>query len=111
MSAAVKDITDQAFEQEVVKANKPALVDFWAAWCGPCKMLSPIVEEVAKTHQNQFNFFKVNVDDNPQVAANFQIMSIPTLIFFKGGRPIDKIIGLVSKEEITRRLEAILRGD
>jgi len=111
MSAAVKEITDQAFENEILKSDKPSLVDFWAAWCGPCKMLSPIVEEVAGKYQDKFKFWKMNVDDNPQQAANFQIMSIPTLLFFKEGRPVDKIVGLVSKEEITRRLEAILRGD
>lgn len=110
MSGAVKEITDQLFEKEILKSEKPALVDFWAVWCGPCKMLSPIVEEVAGKYQGRFNFFKINVDDNPQQAANFQIMSIPTLIFFKGGQPVDKIIGLVSKEEIVKRLQGILEN-
>ena len=108
MSGTVKEITDAGFEKEVLKSDKPVLVDFWAAWCGPCKMLSPIVEEVAGKYQNQFKFCKVNVDENPQQAANFQIMSIPTMIFFKGGEPVDKVIGLISKDEIVKRLQGIL---
>ena len=108
MSGTVQEITDAGFEKEVLKSDKPVLVDFWAAWCGPCKMLSPIVEEVAGKYQNQFKFCKVNVDENPQQAANFQIMSIPTMIFFKGGEPVDKVIGLISKDEIVKRLQGIL---
>ena len=108
MAGVVKEITDQTFQKEVLQADKPTLVDFWAAWCGPCKMLSPIVEEVAGKYQDKFKFCKVNVDENPQQAANFQIMSIPTMIFFKDGQPVDKVIGLVSKEEIVKRLQGTL---
>ena len=108
MASFVKATTDGTFATEVLKSDRPVLVDFWAEWCGPCKMLSPIVEEVAGTYQDQFKFCKINVDENPQQAANFQIMSIPTMIFFKEGRPVDKVIGLISKEEIVRRLQGIL---
>ena len=111
MGEFVRATTDGTFKKDVLDSAKPALVDFWAAWCGPCKMLSPIVEEVATKYQGQFDFYKINVDDNPQQAANFQIMSIPTLIFFKGGQPVDKVIGLVSKEEIGKRLQGILQDD
>ena len=108
MGSAVKEVTDQTFDQEILKSDRPALIDFWASWCGPCKMLSPIVEEVAAQYQGKFKFCKINVDDNPEQAARFQIMSIPTLIFFNGGQPVDKVIGLISKEEIIRRVQAIL---
>ena len=107
MASFVKATTDGTFATEVLKSDRPVLVDFWAEWCGPCKMLSPIVEEVAGKYQDQFKFCKINVDENPQQAANFQIMSIPTMIFFKEGRPVDKVIGLISKEEIVRRLQGL----
>ena len=103
----VLEISDKTFQKEVLQSDKPVVVDFWAEWCGPCKMLSPIVEEVAK-EEHAVKFCKLNVDDNPHQAGNFQIMSIPTLLFFSGGRPVDKVIGLISKDEMAKRVQGLL---
>jgi len=110
MGEHVLEVSDQNFEKEVVQSDKPVVVDFWAAWCGPCKMLSPIVEEVAKEY-NQMKFCKLNVDDNPTQAGNFQIMSIPTLLFFKQGKAIDKVVGLISKGEMVKRVQGVLGSE
>ena len=110
MGEHVLEVSDQNFEKEVVQSDKPVVVDFWAAWCGPCKMLSPIVEEVAKEY-SQVKFCRLNVDDNPNQAGNFQIMSIPTLIFFKQGKAIDKVVGLISKGEMVKRVQGVLGSE
>ncbi len=104
---AVLEVTDGTFRKEVLESDKPVVVDFWAAWCGPCKMLSPIVDEVSQGEKS-VKFCKLNVDDNPSQAGNFQIMSIPTLIFFKDGKPVDKVVGLVSKDELANRVQGLL---
>ena len=110
MSAQVLEVSDQTFDKEVLQSDKPVVVDFWAAWCGPCKMLSPVVEEVAKEHQ-EVKFCKINVDDNPNQAGRFQIMSIPTLIFFRQGKAVDKVIGLISKGEMVKRVQGVLERE
>lgn len=107
MGAQVLEISDATFQKEVLQSDKPVVVDFWAAWCGPCKMLSPIVEEVAQQEQ-AVKFCKLNVDDNPNQAGNFQIMSIPTLLFFSGGSLVDKVIGLISRDEMVKRVKGLL---
>ena len=108
MAGAVKELTDGNFEQEVIKASTPALVDMWAAWCGPCRMIAPVVEELAGRYQGKVNFGKLNVDDHPQLAAQYRIMNIPTLLLFKSGREVDRIIGVQPKEELVRRIEKTL---
>ena len=102
------DVSDQDFTEKVIEADKPVLVDFWAEWCGPCRMVAPIVEELAGEYEGKVDFTKLNVDFNPTVATTFGIRSIPTLLVFKGGKPVDQVIGAVPKAEIKKRLEAAL---
>ena len=102
------DVSDQDFTEKVIEAEKPVLVDFWAEWCGPCRMVAPIVEELAGEYEGKVDFTKLNVDFNPTVATTFGIRSIPTLLVFKGGKPVDQVIGAVPKAEIKKRLEAAL---
>jgi len=108
MGGSVVELTESNFEQEVTKAAMPVLVDLWAAWCGPCRMIAPIVEELAGTYQGKVKFGKVNVDDFPQLAAQFRVMNIPTLLLFKAGQEADRIVGVVPKQELTRRLDKVL---
>ena len=97
-------ITNQNFEQEVLKSDKKVLVDFWASWCGPCRMLSPIIDEVAKS-TDKVKVGKVNVDEESDLATKFAVMSIPTLILFENGKPVKQIVGVQSKDAILRMLE------
>ncbi len=101
-------ITDQTFEQAVLKSDKPVLVDFWAVWCGPCQMQGPIVEDVAKTMEGKAVVGKVNVDENPGVAGKYGVMSIPTLIIFKGGQPVKQFVGAQSKDILISALNAVI---
>lgn len=96
---AVVEITKDNFEQTVLKADKPVLVDFWAEWCGPCQMMGPIVDEVAE-ERNDIIIGKLNVDTQPEIALRYNVMSIPTLILFENGEEAQKSIGLISKEEL-----------
>ena len=110
MAGAVVEFSDTNFEQEVTKSPLPVLVDLWAAWCAPCRMIAPVVEELAEKYQGKMKMGKLNVDDHPQVAAQFRIMNIPTLLLFKGGQEVDRIVGVVPKEELTRRIERVMSG-
>ena len=92
--------TDDNFEEEVLKSEKPVLIDFWAPWCGPCKAIGPIVEELADQLKDSIKVMKLNVDDNQKTAVNFGVRSIPTLILFKGGKVADTLVGLVPKEKL-----------
>src|SRR3989338_7654220 len=108
MAGAVVEFSEANFEQEVLKSGLPVLVDLWAAWCGPCRMIAPVVEELAGTYQGKVKVGKLNVDDYPQVAAQHRIMNIPTLLLFKGGKEVDRMIGVQPKEELLRRLNKVL---
>lgn len=100
MSAHIKAVTDANFEQEVLSSNKPVLVDFWAEWCGPCRALTPIFEDVATTHHEQVSFVKINIDENSETPSKFGVMSIPTLILFKNGQVEAMKMGLLSKSQL-----------
>ncbi len=104
----VTDVTDQNFEQEVIKSTLPVLVDLWAPWCGPCRMVAPVVEKLAEEYNGRFKFCRLNVDENHQTAAKYRIMSIPTLIFFKGGTAVDTVIGAVQKQALQPKIDALL---
>ena len=99
--------TDQNFDQEVIKSDKPVLVDFWAPWCGPCQMMGPIVEELAKEMEGKVKIGKLNVDENSRIAQEFSIMSIPALIIFKDGKEIKRLVGVQSKEALKEELGKI----
>ena len=107
MAGAVVEFSEANFDQEVMKSTIPVLVDLWAAWCGPCRIIAPVVEELAGKYQGKMKMGKLNVDDHPQVAGRFRIMNIPTLLLFKGGQEVDRIVGVVPKEELTRRIERV----
>lgn len=102
------EINDANFEELVLKSDKPVLVDFWAEWCGPCRMVGPIVEELAKEYDGKAVVGKVNVDHNPNISMNFGIRNIPTILFFKNGQVVDKQVGAVPKANLTAKLNAQL---
>lgn len=105
MAKNVLELSDQNFDQEVEKASGVTLVDFWASWCGPCKMIAPVVEELSGEYEGKVKFGKVNVDENPSTASKYAIRSIPTLMVFKNGAVVDQIIGVHPKGEIKKYLD------
>jgi thioredoxin 1 len=108
MSEHVTDVTDQSFENDVLKSDRPVLVDFWAEWCHPCKMLAPAVAQVAETYEGKAKVVKMNVDDNNQVPPRFGIKGIPTLILFNKGAEAERVVGATSKENISRMIDRAL---
>jgi thioredoxin 1 len=109
MSDKPVEMTDAKFEEEVIKSETPVLVDFWAPWCAPCRMVAPVLEELADAHKGKVKICKLNVDENPVTAQNFEIRAIPTLLLFKGGRPAARMVGVRPKEEIEKEIEAAIK--
>ncbi len=103
--SSVLELTEKNFENEVTKSDLPVLVDFWAEWCGPCKMMSPIVDQIAAEMQGKLKVAKVNVDEAQELAAQFNIMSIPTMMVFKAGKPVEIIVGAMSKDQLLNKVK------
>jgi len=101
-------VTEGTFEAQVEKSSLPVLVDFWAPWCGPCRMVGPILEEIAAENEGKLTVAKVNVDENPKLASKFGIRGIPTMLFFKSGAPVDQMVGAGSKQMIQQKVDSLL---
>jgi len=108
MGASVMEINDSNFDQEVMKSDKLTLVDFWAPWCGPCRMIAPVMDELSKDYDGKVKFTKVNVDDNPSTASTFGIRGIPTIVFVKNGEVVDQVVGAVPKSELEKAINSSL---
>jgi thioredoxin 1 len=108
MTPSVTTLSDTTFDEEIGAADEPVLVDFWAEWCGPCKMVAPILDEIAEEHEGKIRIAKLNVDDNPEIARRFSVMSIPTLIVFRDGQEAARIIGAKGKGQLVQELNAFL---
>ena len=106
--AKALEVTDSTFEQEVLQANQPVLVDFWAVWCGPCRAVAPVVEELAGDYEGKLKVMKLDVDDNPRTAMAYGVQSIPTLLVFKDGKPAERIVGAVPKQVIVDKLQSVM---
>jgi thioredoxin 1 len=104
MSDKIRQVTDASFESDVLKADKPVVVDFWAPWCGPCRQMEPIFDELAESYES-VQFTKMNVDDNMATSAKYQILSIPTLLVFQGGEVVKQVVGALPKQRLTSELE------
>ena len=101
---SVLDVTEKNFETEVLKSDIPVLVDFWAEWCGPCRMIAPVVKEIAQDLQGKLKVVKVNIDDAQQLAAQYGVMSIPTLFIFKNGKPVEQMVGAMSRDQFMQKI-------
>jgi len=108
MAENISEIDDSRFEAEVLQSDKPVLVDFWAPWCGPCKAIGPVMEELATSFGEKLKFMKCNVDDNPVTPGKYGIKAIPTLIFFKDGKVVDQITGMVAKAKLEESIKGVI---
>ncbi|HEX3432560.1 MAG TPA: thioredoxin [Solirubrobacteraceae bacterium] len=108
MAGTLSEVTDSNFQAEVIESDKPVLVDFWAPWCGPCRVVAPVLEEIAAERPDDLRIVKLNTDENQQTAAAFQVLSIPTMILFKGGQPVKTVIGAYPKQKLEKELEPAL---
>jgi len=102
-------LTDQSWDNEVLNSNLPVIVDFWAQWCAPCSMIAPMVEQIGKKHEGKIKVGKLNVDENPLTAGKYQVMAIPTLLLFNGGKLVDRVVGVVPKKILVEKVENILK--
>ena len=102
------EVTDSTFEEEVIKSDIPVLVDFWAVWCGPCKMIHPIIDELADEYDGKLKVARLDVDKNNQTASQYRIMSIPSLLFFKNGEKVDQVIGAVPKQQLAEKVDSLV---
>jgi thioredoxin 1 len=109
MAENIMNLGQDSFQKSVLEAQKPVLVDFWAPWCGPCKAVAPVVEELAKEYQGKVDFAKVNVDESPFVASKYSVMSIPTLIMFKDGKPVEQVVGFKPKDQLKKLIDSALK--
>jgi thioredoxin 1 len=107
-SAGVVQVDENSFESEVLKSELPVVVDFWAAWCAPCRMMAPVFEKLAAQYNGRFKFCKLNVDENPQLASRYQAMSIPLLVFFRNGEEIDRSLGAIPEAQLKAKVDALL---
>jgi len=107
MNTATVAVTQSNFEAEILQSKTPALIDFWAEWCAPCRAVGPVLDELAQNYQGKFTVGKVNVDEDPDLAAKFGVMNIPTLIFFKGGEEVDRVIGVQPKNQLEEKIQKL----
>lgn len=108
MAGKVSEVLDSNFDSEVLQSDVPVLVDFWAPWCGPCKSIAPVLEEIANEFSGKVKVVKVNVDDNPKTPTNYNVRGIPNLVFFKGGKVVDQIVGAVPKDQLISAISKVV---
>ena len=110
MAEGIVELTTASWDKEVLQANSIVMVDFWAVWCGPCRMIAPVVEELAKEYAGKIKVGKLNTDENSEIASRYKIMGIPTIMFFKDGQKIDQIVGAAPKSQLKAKIDALLQG-
>jgi len=108
MAGKVSEVTDSNFEEEVLKSSTPVLVDFWAPWCGPCKSIAPLLEEIAEDYQDKLKIVKVNVDENPTAPSKYDVRGIPNLVFFKDGKVAEQVVGALLKEQLIEVIDKVV---